>query len=177
MRAEPDAGGCVQGRRGLAASHAGARAAHHRSLDRRRFDLPAVSPARAKTGTRSVTRHQRARAHAKNGNGTHQRPLGPRPARSARGARRADGLAHVALRHRRPRRVREGLSVPRRGQRAQDGRLPVLPPARFQRRPRSRSSRDARVMMFGSNNYLGLTTHPKVREAAQRGHRRSSARA
>jgi 8-amino-7-oxononanoate synthase len=25
-----------------------------------------------------------------------------------------------------------------------------------------------RVVMFGSNNYLGLTTHPKVREAAQR---------
>ena len=24
-----------------------------------------------------------------------------------------------------------------------------------------------RILMFGSNNYLGLTTHPKVREAAQ----------
>ena len=24
-----------------------------------------------------------------------------------------------------------------------------------------------RVVMFGSNNYLGLTTHPKVREAAK----------
>lgn len=27
---------------------------------------------------------------------------------------------------------------------------------------------DKRVVMFGSNNYLGLTTHPKVREAAKR---------
>ena len=34
-----------------------------------------------------------------------------------------------------------------------------------------------RVVMFGSNNYLGLTTHPKVREAANAGDRRSSARA
>jgi hypothetical protein len=65
---------------------------------------------------------------------------------------------------RRQGRLREVLQVHDRGQRPRDGRLPLLPPARLQQRARG-PARGPKVIMLGSNNYLGLTTHPKVREA------------